>query len=64
MFSFVRWYRYFHSVKDEMFYSTWLRLLNKNSIFHLMKIYVPLYSKPFIICILYNTNVDSFHLIG
>ena len=21
-FSFVRWYNYFHSVKDEMFYST------------------------------------------
>ena len=22
-FSFMRWHRYFHSVKDEMFYSTW-----------------------------------------
>ena len=26
-FSFVRWYSYFHSVKDEMFYSTWLCLV-------------------------------------
>ena len=33
-FSFVRWYSYFHSVKDERFYS----------IFHLIKIAVPLHS--------------------
>ena len=26
-FSFVRWYSYFHSVKDEMFYSTQLCLI-------------------------------------
>ena len=26
-FSFVRWYSYFHSVKDEMFYSTRLCLV-------------------------------------
>ena len=26
-FSFVRWYSYFHSVKDEMFYPTWLCLV-------------------------------------
>ena len=26
-FSFVWWYIYFPSVKDEMFYSTWLRLV-------------------------------------
>ena len=24
---FIRWYRYFHSVRDEMFYSTWLCLV-------------------------------------
>ena len=29
MFSFVRWYIYFQSVKDELFYPTWLRLLNR-----------------------------------
>ena len=32
-FSFVRWYNYFHSVKDEMFYST--RLCSLNRPFHL-----------------------------
>ena len=26
-FSFVRWYSYFHWVKDEMFYLTWLCLV-------------------------------------
>ena len=25
--SFVRWYIYFHSMKDELFYLTWLRLV-------------------------------------
>ena len=29
--SFVRWYRYFHSVKDEISYSTWLRLVSPRS---------------------------------
>ena len=39
--SFVRWYKYFHSLKYEIFYSTWLRL---------MKISVPSNSQQFIIC--------------
>ena len=33
IFSFVRWYSYFHSVKDEMFYSTRLCLVDRT--FHL-----------------------------
>ena len=33
VFSFVQWNKYFHSVKDEMFHSTRLRLLNGT--FHL-----------------------------
>ena len=37
---------YFHPVKDEMFYFTWLRVA---SIFHLVKIYVTSHSLAFII---------------
>ena len=35
MFSFVQWNKYFHSVKDEMYHSTRLRLLEWNGTFHL-----------------------------
>ena len=30
VFSFVQWNKYFYSVKDEMFHSTWLRLVEWN----------------------------------
>ena len=39
-FSFVQWNKYFHSVKDEMFYSTWLRLVEWNiSFFTIVHLY-------------------------
>ena len=43
VFSFVQWNKYFHEVKDEMYHSTRLHLVEWNSfIFHLMKIFVPI----------------------
>ena len=52
VFSFVLWNKYFHEVKDEMYHSSRLCLVEEHFIFHLMKIFVPLHSETFIICII------------
>ena len=57
-FSFVWWHIYFHSVKDEMFYSTWLRLLEWVGIIHSKSNYDLVYTNTCSLCT--DTHVNDW----